>query len=371
MIGLFTCLPLILMLTDQQAQLSSGSTDAGIAPIQTGGCSGNSSVAEQQVARVKRRSGPGGDAQLRAKSPRTPPHDHEDSVAATGGIASFKGLGCCQFVFGAESTRTDGCPEPPLEALWVDGVINGVQQSGRVYCRAHAIELVEAELRERRGCVMVHRLTIDRLYWRQHWERLRQEQLDQLRRDVENNGYDAVQKSAQAMYLWESGKELQRTMDAREHDVRRMCDSFAEYQRAVQESEVGAYDRVVQMEARAEGEHGKILSEAASEIGYLRDSLRSAESQASRMYEEGTREREHLLQAGRDMEDQLGQKRVELQQSRILETGLRRSLEERSVELQRVRRLRQLQRKRTLHALCRQLDVPHKLCDCERGGDNT
>ena len=55
------------MLTDQQAQLSSGSTDAGIALIQTGGCSGNPSGAEQQVARVKRRPEAGGQAKLRAK----------------------------------------------------------------------------------------------------------------------------------------------------------------------------------------------------------------------------------------------------------------------------------------------------------------
>ena len=311
----------------------SGSTDAGIAPIQTGGCSGNLSAAEQQVARVKRRSGPGGDAQMRAKSPRTPPHEHEESVSATGGVASFGArLGCCQFVFGPGSAVTTGCTEPPLEALWVDGVIDGVQQSGRVYCRAHAVELVEAEMRERRGCVTVHSLTVDRLYWRQHWDRVRQDQVEQLRRDVEENSYEAIRKSAQAMYLWESGKELQRAMNAREHNIRQMCERFAVYKQEVQEAEVGVYDRVIQMEARAEGEHGKILSEAASEIGYLRNSLRFAESRTDTVREEGSRECDFLRRAGLEMEERLGLGRAELQEFRNQEARLRQRLEEQVAE---------------------------------------
>lgn len=186
--------------------------------------------------------------------------------------------------------------------------------------------------RERKGCVTFRRLQVDRLFWRRHLPKFRQEQLDQLRRDVETSNHEAILKSVQSMYLLEAGSELRRTLGEREWGIQKMRTEFAEYYCAMQEREVGVYDRVVQMEARAEGEHGRILSEAASEISFLRDSLRHAESVASATREESAREREYLRRVGQGMGEQLAQERNELQQSCIVETGLRRFLGQQATE---------------------------------------
>ena len=112
-----------------------------------------------------------------------------------------------------------------------------------------------------------------------------------------------------------------------------MCESFAAYQRSVQESEIGTYDRVVHLEARAEGKHGRILSEAASEIAYLRDSLRNAEKQSAMLVEEGTQECQRLRRSGQELEEQWNRSLFELQQFKEQEASLRQDLAEHQTRL--------------------------------------
>ena len=137
-------------------------SDQSDALAQTGGCSGKSG--QSSVDLVKRKAEDG--VSPRSSRPKTPPRDEvvpSGEPLARGAM----GLGTCCYNFSvASGLAGQTCPNPPLEALNVEGMIGGTYQSGKVFCREHAVMLVECELTERGEVVVLHPLMVDRLCWR-------------------------------------------------------------------------------------------------------------------------------------------------------------------------------------------------------------